>query len=65
MSVLPLMNNSTLAGFLGMILANFSSNTLYYDFQPFHLASNNAVASLANKQLAFTYYVAVILKTTG
>ena len=59
-SLLALIPDKTVAAFIGILMASMSVS-FYRDAQPYHLASNNGLATVANQQLSFTYASALFL----
>ena len=62
-SLLALIPDKTLAGFVGIFMSSMST-AFYREAAPYHLASNNVLATVANQQLSFTFLSATLLRTT-
>lgn len=60
---LGLIPDKTVAGFTGVVMASLSVS-FYRDAKPYHLASSNMLASVANQQIMITYVFALLLRVT-
>ena len=63
-SLLALIPDKKLAGFVGIFMSSMSTS-FYREAAPYHLTSNNVLATVANQQLSFTFLSATLLRTTG
>ena len=61
-SVLGLIGDETVAGFVGILMASVSAS-FYRDARPYCVDSSNQLANVANQQLAFSFLAATFVRS--